>query len=92
MKTIKQAALEYSDKPAFIAKDIKIEAQAGFQAGVEFAQQWISAKERVPKNTPLLMKDNNECMHVGFYAECIFFDSEFNHLKNIKVWRLIELK
>jgi hypothetical protein len=46
MKTIEQAAIEFSTLTNGI---VDVDRKLGFEAGVRFAQQWISVEDELPK-------------------------------------------
>lgn len=92
MKTIEQAAEEYSEKVSK-GKNYR-DLITGFKAGVEFAQRWIPVEEGLPDFlTDVLIKISNGKISIG----CLFIDEKFNVEfinEKIKVthWHPIEYK
>ena len=101
MKTIEQAAKEYSDR---VGGDnfAKIELQNSFEAGVEFAQTWIPVDEELPPvMIPVIAKMSYNLALTNIPAvDCCVFngDAWFNAMRqqhsngNVTHWRPIELK
>lgn len=100
MKTIEQAAKEYSDR---VGGDnfAKIELQNSFEAGVEFAQTWIPIEEELPQPMP----SGEEVMVLGKVSDGIIFTcyhecglipqwvmAGTGIVIRVKYWRPIELK
>ena len=52
MKTIEQAAIEFSTLTNGI---VDIDRKLGFEAGVRFAQQWISVNDKLPPETKIIL-------------------------------------
>ena len=88
MKKIKEASHEY-----FRAAQLGFEnpgSEAGFKAGVEFAQRWISVEEEIPRNVWLNVKHDLKNMYgvvnIAGSIDYNFVKSNFTH------WRPIEIK
>ena len=48
MKTIEQASVEYSKKQYDHDPIMRFQCETHFEAGIEFAQRWISVEEELP--------------------------------------------
>lgn len=87
MKTIEQASENYA--LSLEDNDYTIETKAAFQAGVEFAQRWISFDEEIPPiHTWLTVKINDYygTINTKYLDSEDFLKEKFTH------WRLINLK
>lgn len=72
MKTIKQAAKEYANKNHFrfinnIEREVDIKA---FEAGVNFAQQWISVDDELPE-----IKNKRYQIHIKYKSGIDIYDT-----------------
>lgn len=98
MKTIKQAAKEYaralSSAEVFIEKHVK-----DFEAGVNFAQEWISPQKEMPPVGELVQvkvkwRDDNDISydHDKRHKDETYDDFEINQMVGLEVigWRPIE--
>ena len=95
MKTIKEAAKDYS-KSKSSAEVFRCAHETDFEAGVEFAQRWISVEEELPEyhgiDFYVLMKNerlNSDDINLGL-IECV--DDVENVYQYATHWRPIELK
>ena len=99
MKKIKEASHEY-----FRAAQLGFEnpgSEAGFKAGVEFAQRWISVEEELPEKqgyylvlkTPLF-RGNCNVVVAEFHEDnkTFYYQRSYSTIENITHWRPIELK
>ena len=59
MKTIEEAATEFSDK--YWKQLTDYEKISTFKAGVEFAQRWISVEEELPESGELVLVAIENC-------------------------------
>jgi len=106
MKTIEQAAKEYYTDTVNYPKGVdsigaKSIAYRSFNAGVEFAEQWISVDEELPQEkNQILMKRGNSLVTTGFYG-CTIECGELGFYRNnepyslflrVTHWRPIERK
>jgi len=93
MKTIEQAASEYTPKNWSSLGKI---ADDAFKAGVKFAQQWISVDEELPeKGSRVLLKNENgyieiRTMGVSSISNGKLRNTIGGHL--VAHWRPIEVK
>ena len=99
MKKIKEASHEY-----FRAAQLGFEnpgSEAGFKAGVEFAQRWISVEDELPKEqgyylvvAPHSFPKNCNVVVAEFYEDNKTFYSESSDspIEDATHWRPIELK
>lgn len=100
MKTIEEAAHEY-----FRRSQLRLEnsgSEAGFIAGVEFAQRWIPISEELPETKPNYYKrriSKNILFQTVKNVYLGYYDSELNEwysggelIKNIIKWKPIEYK
>ena len=97
MKKIKEASHEY-----FRAAQLGFEnpgSEAGFKAGVEFAQRWISVEDELPEKREreyqIIAKTDNidSAMHGIIFTKWIKDESSLKSIKNYFThWRPIELK
>jgi hypothetical protein len=71
MKTVKQAAEEY--RHAFLVSEgtnIARVSHMSFEAGVEFAQRWVSVDEELPDGSEqMLLIRHNEGISTGFFSK-----------------------
>lgn len=86
MKTIEEAAKEYSDYE---------EGEYVFNKGVEFAQQWISIEEELPETDCFVLtkskgNKDEDYFRVLWFRNFDFFTPEIT--SNITHWRPIEFK
>ena len=97
MQTIEEKSRKYYN---LIAKqsgnhDCAECAEAGFKAGVEFAQQWIDVEEELPiSGTQFLLKDENGNIYIGCYIEEIRAFRPYGvkgKAGGITHWRLINI-
>lgn len=96
MKTIEDAALDYSDKHKHKINGSGFILRGAFRAGVEFAQRWVSVEEKHPPlGVPVICKYSmfgKEYHWTGtFYTEERVMHFIKKHLM-ITHWRLIEFK
>ena len=99
MKTIENASHEY-----FRAAQLGFEnpgSEAGFKAGVEFAQRWISVEDELPEEqgyylvvAPHSFPKNCNVVVAEFYEDNKTFYSESSDspIEDATHWRPIELK
>lgn len=88
MKTVNEMAYEYSQKPAFVRQGIEIETMAGFLAGVQFAQRWISVEEELPTIFPSVIIAKHGDKHKAFCVTEITVE----YLKNtFSYWRYVDI-
>jgi len=87
MKTIEQAAIEFA---ALTNGMVDIDRKLGFEAGVAFAQRWISVSAELPPlNTRVLLRDSLiDANAVGLYSGNRFY-SDNDQLTEITYWRPI---
>ena len=92
MKTVSEAAKEYAEKavPQFETPESVILTKAyniGFAAGVEFAQQWHSVDDELPRSSGLVViKDEYNIINSAFYEDGRFIGA----FSTVKYWRPIE--
>jgi hypothetical protein len=104
MKTIEQAASEWANDHCGINdsievsnKDINLYFRSAFDAGVGFAQRWISVEEGLPEDREdiLIKRGEKYVIVAGYYVEeykAFYFPYSFSPLTNVTHWRPIELK
>ena len=99
MKTIEEAAKEYAEK--FTYPHNKIPNERGFKAGVEWAQEWISVENELPKlYEKVFVKTTEKYEDDEYYFDYSVatlhdnnrWDVFFGNHKPITHWRPIELK
>jgi hypothetical protein len=100
MKTIKQAAEEYANTKAKVVvsgteitntiDDLNLYSQTDFEAGVKFAQEWISVKDELP---PIEIWINLK-LNDADYKSIIFSNIELVKTlsKTFTHWRPIEME
>ena len=96
MKTIEEASVEYSKEQYDHDPIMRFQCETHFEAGIEFAQRWISVEEELPPlGVPVICKYSmfgKEYHWTGtFYTEERIMHFIKKHLM-ITHWRLIELK
>jgi hypothetical protein len=84
MKTIKQAAYDFSDTDTY-TRDIVV-----FKAAVEFAQRWIPVDEDLPQNEMEITAKNDYWKETFTFYTHGLRDEEY--LRKFTHWRPIELK
>jgi hypothetical protein len=96
MKTIEEAANEYSASRE--NNDYTIETEMAFNAGVEFAQQWISVEDEMPNSKEIiLVKSNLNCYGTAYChgkesGFILYGDDAYIRFGIITHWRPIERK
>ena len=91
MKTIEEAAKEYSASRE--DNDYTIETEMAFNAGVAFAQQWISVEEEMPiEPSKYLVKRYNEIEFCEWKIKGKSKDGYWYDYLGITHWRPIERK
>ena len=104
MKTIEEAKIKYCEKiassPTLLRMDIIEQNMNAFDAGVEFAQQWINPKKQMPTGGELVQvkiqwKDHEYSYdHDKRVIADGYDDFEINQMCGLEVvgWRPINLK
>jgi hypothetical protein len=106
MKTIEQAAKDYSAECYLYNDAMRMQAETHFEAGVEFAQRWIPVEEELPEEGALVQAKYEKrltdtqvkigytyatCRTNEFTSELWLVDTGYN-AGRITHWRPIELK
>ena len=89
MKTIEQASVEYSKKQYDHDPIMRFQCETHFEAGIEFAQRWISIDEELPPvSQQVIVKLKNN------WHTCTWLLGDGTFAYNIKPthWRYIDLK
>jgi len=92
MKTIEEAAKEYASREN---NDYTIETEMAFDAGVAFAQQWISVEEELPKHRSWVLVKTDLCNFPCQVCQVQidrFVSTDNFIVLNITYWRPIERK
>ena len=94
MKTIEEAAIEFATLTNGM---VCIDRKLGFDAGVRFAQQWISVEEALPEkfDVVLVIRKNEEksiCWYAGGNQFIFDFNNNRHSFYDVIYWRPIELK
>ncbi|MDR1554209.1 MAG: DUF551 domain-containing protein [Prevotellaceae bacterium] len=93
MKTIKEAAQSNEENPVILTQGYKLTAYISFQAGVKFAQRWISVEDEEPKHAQkVLMKTQSGYVEGGYYDYATFRHNDDRLCYGITHWRPIELE
>ena len=92
MKTIEQASVEYSKKQYDHDPIMRFQCETHFEAGIEFAQRWISVEEELPNEMECVLLKSE-------YLGSINYDIGFLMRGKFKTkngkpthWRRIDLK
>lgn len=104
MINLEQAAQEYADKKAkvFVSdtlientiNDLNLFAKTDFKAGVEFAQQWISVKDKLPEVGMWIDLYNSETnIKENMYGQLYILNKTYlKDMRGFTHWRPINLK
>ena len=101
MKTIEQASVEYSKTQYGYDPTMRFQCETHFEAGIEFAQRWISVDDELPeigeKVITKMTKDKRTSYGIAtrireeWEINAHWIDHTFSNM-NITHWRPIELK
>ena len=92
MKTIEQVVSECAEQSQLLSDfpHCKASVEYGVKKGIEFAQQWISVKNELPKNNDImLVKIFGGGIDTAFYTK---FGMWIGVTGRVAYWRPIELK